>query len=133
MRILIVEDELKVAEVLKRGLTEEGYETDQAFDGQIGLRMALGGGYDLILLDVNLPLMNGLELCKKLREQDEATPASIRARMTIFQNHSASMNSTHESKRLHEGVKSLILLKKKPGHKKHFHSMTCKSILKHAK
>lgn len=74
MRILIVEDELKVAEVLKRGLQEEGYETDQAFDGQIGLRMALAGGYDLILLDVNLPGLNGLELCKKLREQDEVTP-----------------------------------------------------------
>lgn len=74
MRILIVEDELKVAEVLKRGLQEEGYETDQAFDGQIGLRMALAGGYDLILLDVNLPGLNGLELCKKLREHDEVTP-----------------------------------------------------------
>lgn len=74
MRILIIEDELKVAEVLKRGLQEEGYETDQAFDGQIGLRMALNGKYDLILLDVNLPLMNGLEVCKKLRQEDEVTP-----------------------------------------------------------
>lgn len=74
MKILIVEDEAKVAEVLKRGLSEAGYETDIAFDGQIGLRMAISGGYDLILLDVNLPLLNGLEVCKQLREKDEVTP-----------------------------------------------------------
>jgi len=74
MKILVVEDETKVAEVLKRGLTEEGYETDLAFDGQIGLRLAKSGNYDLILLDINLPLLNGLELCKQLRETDELTP-----------------------------------------------------------
>lgn len=74
MKILIVEDEAKVAEVLKRGLTEEGYEADIAFDGQVGLRMAQSGSYDLILLDINLPLMNGLELCRQLRQKDEVTP-----------------------------------------------------------
>ncbi|HEY3406207.1 MAG TPA: response regulator transcription factor [Ohtaekwangia sp.] len=74
MKILVVEDELKVAEVLKRGLSEEGYETDLAYDGQIGLRLAKSGNYDLILLDINLPLLNGLELCKQLRETDELTP-----------------------------------------------------------
>ena len=74
MKILVIEDETKVAEVLKRGLTEEGYEVDQAFDGDIGLRMALSGVYDLILLDVNLPFRNGLEVCKALREKDEVTP-----------------------------------------------------------
>ncbi|MBT1687812.1 response regulator [Dawidia soli] len=74
MRILVVEDETKVAEVLKRGLVEAGYETDVAYDGQIGLRLAKSGSYDLIVLDVNLPLLNGLELCKQLREKDELTP-----------------------------------------------------------
>ena len=74
MKILVVEDEVKVAQVLKRGLAEEGYETDLAFDGQIGLRLAKSNNYDLILLDVNLPLLNGLELCRQLREQDEITP-----------------------------------------------------------
>ncbi|RAW01196.1 response regulator transcription factor [Pseudochryseolinea flava] len=74
MRILIVEDEVKVAEVLKRGLDEAGYESEVAYDGQIGLRLAQSGQFDLILLDVNLPLMNGLELCKTLREKDEVTP-----------------------------------------------------------
>lgn len=74
MKILVVEDEQKVSEVLKRGLTEAGYSVDTAFDGEIGLRLSLSGIYDLILLDINLPLLNGLELCKKLREKDEATP-----------------------------------------------------------
>jgi len=74
MKVLIVEDETKVAEVLNRGLIEEGYETDLAYDGQIGLRLARSGKYDLILLDVNLPMLNGLELCKQLRETDEVTP-----------------------------------------------------------
>ena len=74
MKVLIVEDEKKVAEVLRRGLIEEDYEVEFAYDGQAGLRLATSGNYDLILLDVNLPLMNGLELCKKLRETDEVTP-----------------------------------------------------------
>ncbi len=74
MKILIVEDELNVAEVLKRGLVEEGYEADVAYDGQIGLRLAQNGVYDLIILDVNLPVLNGLELCKRLREKDDQTP-----------------------------------------------------------
>lgn len=68
---------MNVAEVLKRGLLEEGYEADVAYDGQIGLRLAQSGGYDLVILDVNLPLINGLELCKKLREKDEQTPVMM--------------------------------------------------------
>lgn len=74
MKILVVEDEAKVAEVLKRGLTEEGYDVEVAFDGQIGLRMATSGQFDLIILDINLPQLNGLELCKQLRTSDEITP-----------------------------------------------------------
>jgi two-component system, OmpR family, copper resistance phosphate regulon response regulator CusR len=74
MKILVVEDEQKVSEVLKRGLLEAGYEVDTAFDGEIGLRLASTGHYDLVLLDINLPVMNGLEVCKRLRENDEVTP-----------------------------------------------------------
>lgn len=74
MKILVVEDEQKVAEVLKRGLSEAGYDVALAFDGQSGLRMATAEPYDLVLLDINLPGMNGLELCKRLREKDEITP-----------------------------------------------------------
>ena len=74
MKILVVEDEQNVAEVLKRGLEEEDYQADLAYDGQVGLSLARSGKYDLILLDINLPIINGLTLCKKLRETDEDTP-----------------------------------------------------------
>jgi two-component system copper resistance phosphate regulon response regulator CusR len=74
MKILVVEDEAKVAEVLKRGLSEADYDVDIAYDGESGLRLALSGKYELIMLDINLPLLNGLDLCKRLREQDELTP-----------------------------------------------------------
>lgn len=74
MKILVVEDEIKVSEVLKRGLQEAGYEVDTAYDGEIGLRLAGSGKYDLIILDINLPRINGLELCKQLRQKDEVTP-----------------------------------------------------------
>jgi two-component system copper resistance phosphate regulon response regulator CusR len=77
MKILVVEDEVKVAEVLKRGLNEEGFNVDLAFDGQDGLQRSLKGDYDLVILDINLPLMNGLEVCKKLREKDEMVPVMM--------------------------------------------------------
>lgn len=74
MKILVVEDELKVAEVLKRGLIEAGYEVETAFDGETGLELAQSGSFNLVLLDINLPRLNGLDLCRKLRETDEITP-----------------------------------------------------------
>jgi DNA-binding response OmpR family regulator len=74
MKLLVVEDEIKVAEVLKRGLTEGGYEVDLAYDGPSGLRLATSGNYALVVLDINLPLLSGLDLCKILREKDELTP-----------------------------------------------------------
>ncbi len=73
MKVLIVEDEVKVSEVLKRGLEEAGYDVETAFDGEIGLRLMLNGTYDLVILDINLPRINGLEVCKRLREVDEVT------------------------------------------------------------
>jgi two-component system, OmpR family, copper resistance phosphate regulon response regulator CusR len=74
MKILVVEDEVKVAEVLKRGLSEEGYETSVAADGNTGLRLAIEGQFDLIILDINLPGISGLEVCRQLRQKDEAVP-----------------------------------------------------------
>jgi DNA-binding response OmpR family regulator len=74
MNILVVEDEVKVSEVLKRGLVEAGYEVTTAFDGEAGLDLALSNKFDLILLDINLPKLNGLDLCKRLRQKDEVTP-----------------------------------------------------------
>ena len=67
MRILIVEDEKKIAEFIKRGLKEENHAVDAAFDGLEGLRLAEENPYDLLILDVMLPGMDGLTLCAKLR------------------------------------------------------------------
>lgn len=67
VRILIVEDEKKVAEFIRHGLREEGYAADVANDGEQGYFMATDNEYDLILLDVMLPRMDGVSLCRKLR------------------------------------------------------------------
>jgi DNA-binding response OmpR family regulator len=66
-RILIVEDEERVAGFVKRGLEEEGYEVEVAGDGQVGLEAALSGTYDSILLDVQLPRRDGLSVLREMR------------------------------------------------------------------
>ena len=64
MRILVVEDEKKVASFIKKGLEEEFYSVDVAFDGKEGLRLALSEEYDLIILDLMLPFKDGLTILK---------------------------------------------------------------------
>jgi len=66
-KILVIEDEVSISEIIRFNLKKEGYETDAAFDGQDGLNKALAGDFDLILLDIMLPLMDGFEVCKKIR------------------------------------------------------------------
>jgi DNA-binding response OmpR family regulator len=74
MKILIVEDEPKVASFIKKGLDEQGYETEIAYDGLIGKKMIENEEYGLFIFDVNLPHLNGYELCKKARLQNIKTP-----------------------------------------------------------
>lgn len=74
MRILLVEDERNVAAFIKKGLEEEFYSVDVAEDGSEGLLMGTSSDYDLIILDVMLPGMNGIEICKKIRERDRRVP-----------------------------------------------------------
>jgi heavy metal response regulator len=74
MRILVVEDEKKVAGFIKRGLEEEGLSVDLAEDGEEGLTLATTGNYDLILMDVMLPKMDGLSAIKSLRDRNISTP-----------------------------------------------------------
>jgi DNA-binding response OmpR family regulator len=74
MRLLVVEDEHKLAGVLKRGLEEHGYAVDVAYDGEDGLAMASAAPYDLIVLDVMLPRLDGLAMCQQLRAQHTHTP-----------------------------------------------------------
>jgi len=74
MKILVIEDEPKVAEFIRKGLSESGYETDVAYDGEMGKRQALKNDYDLVILDVIIPHTNGLELCRQIRETKQNLP-----------------------------------------------------------
>lgn len=74
MQILVVEDERRLAEALKQMLDEKKYMTDLAFDGRDGLDYALSGIYDIIILDVMLPRMNGLEVAREIRKNKLDTP-----------------------------------------------------------
>jgi two-component system copper resistance phosphate regulon response regulator CusR len=73
-KILLVEDESHVVSFIRKGLTEEGFEVSVALDGGTGLRMFHGGTFDVILLDIMLPDITGLEVCKAIREKDKLTP-----------------------------------------------------------
>ncbi len=74
MQILVVEDEKRLAEALQQILSEKKYMVDLAFDGSDGLDMAMSGIYDIIILDVMLPKMNGLQVAQRLRKEKISTP-----------------------------------------------------------
>lgn len=74
MNILLVEDEPKVASFISQGLTENNYEVDIAYDGAIGKNLALKNTYDLLIIDVIVPYINGIELVKQIRESNPAVP-----------------------------------------------------------
>jgi two-component system, OmpR family, copper resistance phosphate regulon response regulator CusR len=74
VNILIVEDEQRLAEILKKQLQESGFSVEIAFDGYIGKQMLERTRYDLIILDINLPLINGYDLCKEIRKTNSNIP-----------------------------------------------------------
>jgi DNA-binding response OmpR family regulator len=74
MRILLVEDEHRIAAAIKKGLEQERYATDVVYDGEHGLSMAIAEDYDLIILDRMLPQLDGIEVCKQLRAKKIHTP-----------------------------------------------------------
>ena len=77
MKILVVEDEHLIANALKKGLEQEHYTVDVAFDGVEGLDLASSGDYDIILLDLMLPKIDGLEICRQLRNSQNNVPILI--------------------------------------------------------
>ncbi|MDT7837231.1 heavy metal response regulator transcription factor [Aquabacterium sp. OR-4] len=83
MRILIVEDETKTAAYVRKGLGEHGFIVDVADNGLDGLHLALNGSYDLVLLDVMLPGLDGLELLRRLRLQRDTPVFMLSARDTV--------------------------------------------------
>lgn len=82
INILIVEDEQKIADSLKQGLSENGFYTQVAYDGLAGLRLFKHGIFGLVVLDINLPGMNGYELCKAIRQIDPKVPVMMLTAMS---------------------------------------------------
>jgi DNA-binding response OmpR family regulator len=84
MNILVVEDELEMSQLLVRGLQEEAHEVMAAYDGPSALRLTENGGFDLVLLDVMLPGLSGLEVAQQLRRRSEQVPVlMLTARDTL--------------------------------------------------
>ncbi|OON68862.1 response regulator transcription factor [Hymenobacter sp. CRA2] len=77
MKILLVEDEPKLASFIKKGFENEAYELEIAYDGQIGQSLLEQNRYDAVILDVNLPYVNGFELCRRLRAHDAQVPVLL--------------------------------------------------------
>lgn len=74
MKILVIEDEERVGALIRRGLEEQGYTVTLAWDGEAGLKLALGGGFDLVITDIVLPRINGLELSRAIRTALPSVP-----------------------------------------------------------
>ncbi|HWT55461.1 MAG TPA: response regulator transcription factor [Candidatus Microsaccharimonas sp.] len=84
MRILVVEDDVKIAGAIKKGLELKGFAVDMVHDGETGLSYAIDSDYDLVVLDRMLPGIDGVELCQRVREQGVQTPIlMLTARGTI--------------------------------------------------
>lgn len=73
-QILVIEDDRRISDNLVKGLSKKGYEADVAFDGHIGLRKAISQPFNLIILDINLPLMNGFDVCFAIRGHKPSLP-----------------------------------------------------------
>ncbi len=82
-RILIIEDEEKFARFVEMELTYEGYQVSKTFDGRTGLEMAAAGGYDLVLLDIMLPGLNGMEVLRRLRRSSSVPVIMLTARDSV--------------------------------------------------
>ncbi len=77
MYVLLVEDERRLVQVVRRVLEEEGHTVDAAHDGEEGFAMGLEGSHDVIVLDIMLPVMDGIEVCRKLRRNKVDTPVLL--------------------------------------------------------
>lgn len=74
IRILVIEDDIRVAELLQRSLVAKNYQVDVAYDGYMGRKLALQNNYNLVITDVILPKINGVDLCKELKSQLPSLP-----------------------------------------------------------
>ena len=93
MRVLVVEDEKKVARFIQQGLEEEHYSVDVAYDGERGLAMALAAEYDVVVLDVMLPKMSGIEMTRSFRAKEGTTPILMLTAKTSTEDKVAGLDS----------------------------------------
>jgi two-component system OmpR family response regulator len=93
MRALIVEDEVKMAKLLRRGLSEEGYAADVALNGERAIAMASASEYDVIVLDVMLPGIDGFEVCRRLRGSGVRSPALMLTARDAVEDRAAGLDS----------------------------------------
>jgi DNA-binding response OmpR family regulator len=92
-KILIVEDEKKIADLLKFGLSECEFDVQVAYDGTLGYHLFHAQDFDLVILDINLPGMNGYELCKAIRLKDQYIPVLMLTSMIALTDKIAGYNS----------------------------------------
>ena len=93
MRVLLVEDEVRIADFITRGLSEQGYAVDAASDGNEALQWADVADFDLIILDVMLPGRNGIEVCRSLRERGVRTPILMLTAMDAVEDRVRGLDS----------------------------------------
>lgn len=86
IQILIVEDEKKIADSISQGLQENSYQTEVAYDGKLGLQLFESGSFQLAILDINLPGINGYELCRSIRSRDPSVPVIMLTAMNTLDN-----------------------------------------------
>ena len=92
MKVLLVEDEPNVASIINKGLSENGYKISVAMDGISGLEMATSNNFDVIILDIMLPGLSGMEVCKQLRLQKNNTPILFLTALGTTENIVAGLN-----------------------------------------
>lgn len=92
MKVLVVEDDTKIANSIKKGLEQEAIVVDQALDGAQGLDFALSEQYDVIILDLMLPELSGEEICKELRDAENSTPILMLTAKSTLKNKVEGLN-----------------------------------------
>lgn len=93
MRVLIVEDERRLSNIIKKGFIEDGFAVDQAFDGEEGQYLAESEQYDLIVLDIMLPKVDGLQVCKEIRKKSIKTPVLMLTAKSTTEDKVAGLDS----------------------------------------
>lgn len=86
IQILIVEDEKKIADSISQGLRENSFQTEVAYDGKLGLQLFESGSFQLAILDINLPGINGYELCRSIRSRNPSVPVIMLTAMNTLDN-----------------------------------------------